>query len=116
MGRREEAGRRAGDLVETSQHTYVNPWFLAMAHVAIGEIDTAFQYFRLAFDERNSHALWFGTDPKLRVLHHDPRYLALLREMNPEMADSIVRSLQADRAIGRTPGARSGSDINRPEH
>jgi tetratricopeptide (TPR) repeat protein len=115
MGRMEEARRRAGDLLQRSQQTYVNPWFLAMAHVAIGEVDTAFQYFRQAFDERNSHALWFGTDPNLRALHRDPRYLALLREMNPEMAETIVRSRRADRAVMGTPGALSTSDVRRSE-
>jgi hypothetical protein len=36
--------------------------------------------------------LWFGTEPKLRVLHRDPRFDALLRQMSPAMADRIASS------------------------
>jgi DNA-binding transcriptional LysR family regulator len=89
-GRANEARRLVHDLVETSRTTHVKPWFLAMAHVAIGEIDTAFTYFERCFAERDTWTIWFGTEPRLRPLHRDPRYLALLRRMSPEMAETIA--------------------------
>ena len=91
-GRTDDARRLARDLVELSRSSYVKTWFLAMVHVAIGDLDTAFQYFEQSFAERDTWTIWFGTDPKLRPLHGDPRFIALLRTMSPEMADKIASS------------------------
>ena len=76
-GRADEARRRVEDFVQRSHTTWVNPWFLAMAHVAIGELDIAFRYFEQCFAEHITWTIWFSTEPKLRGLHRDPRFLAL---------------------------------------
>ncbi len=108
-GRADEARRLAHDLVETSRTTHVKPWFLAMAHVAIGEIDTAFTYFDQGFAERDTWTIWFGTEPRLRTLHRDPRYLSLLRPMSPEMADKIGASVGTDRTLPSNASAKVGT-------
>ncbi len=94
-GREDDAKRLARELTDASRAQYVKPWFLAMVHVAIGQIDTAFEYFEQSFAERDGWTIWFGTDPKLRALHRHPRFMALLRSMSPTMADKIALSVHS---------------------
>jgi hypothetical protein len=53
-----------------------------MCHIALGEIDEAFVYFEKAFDEHSPWVIWFATEPKLKLIHDDPRFLELLRSYN----------------------------------
>jgi hypothetical protein len=85
----------ATDLRDRSRTTYVKPWFLAMVHATIGDLDAAFRYFEQSFAEGDAWTIWFGTEPKLRSIHGDPRFMALLRRMNPEMADRLSRQRHA---------------------
>jgi serine/threonine protein kinase/tetratricopeptide (TPR) repeat protein len=69
-------------LESLAAETYVKPYFLGMAYVALSDLDTAFAYFEKAFAEHDPWLTWFGTEPKLKSLHSDPRYIKLLRSMN----------------------------------
>jgi serine/threonine protein kinase/Tfp pilus assembly protein PilF len=82
---RELEARRVLDEMETlAANGYVKPYFLAMAHVAVGETDAAFEYFEQSFNEYEPWLLWFGTEPMLESLHDDPRFVRFLERMkNP---------------------------------
>lgn len=97
-GREAEARQVVRDLSAAAQTTFVKPFFLAMAHVAVGEVDAAFDLFEQSFAERDSWVLWFGTEPRLRQLHRHPRFLSLLRRMSPAMADRVAASLAPEAA------------------
>lgn len=66
-------------LKQTEAEHYMKPYFMAMAYVAAGEYDTAFEWFERAVEERNEWMIWFGVEPKLDSIRHDPRYRDLLR-------------------------------------
>jgi serine/threonine protein kinase/Tfp pilus assembly protein PilF len=59
---------------------YIKPYFIALAHVALGEMDAAFELLEKALEERDPWLVWFGTEPKLAVLHQDSRYLRLFEQ------------------------------------
>ena len=67
-------------------------FFAAMANVAIGEYDTALDFFEKAVDEKNEWLIWFGVEPKLDPIRDDPRYLKILRAINNPLADEPSRS------------------------
>jgi serine/threonine protein kinase/tetratricopeptide (TPR) repeat protein len=69
-------------LERLAAETYVKPYFIGLAHVALAKLDTAFSYFETSSAEHDAWLTWFGTEPKLKHLHHDPRYIALLRKMD----------------------------------
>lgn len=79
-GQMEKARTVVERLVERSKTSYVTPYFLAMAHVAIGENDPAFEYFEKAFEENNQWLLWIGTEPKLKEIRKEERFLNLFRQ------------------------------------
>ncbi len=76
-------------LENLAAETYIKPYFLGMAHVALGNLDTAFTYFEKAFAEHDPWLIWFASEPKLKHLHHDPRYIKLLRSMNSPIFDRL---------------------------
>jgi serine/threonine protein kinase/Tfp pilus assembly protein PilF len=83
-GRAEEARAVLDDIRALAARSYVKPYFLALAHVAAGDRDAAFEYFEQSFAEQEPWLIWFGTDPMLECLHDDPRFLSLLERMkNP---------------------------------
>ncbi|HLM02616.1 MAG TPA: hypothetical protein VK400_16300, partial [Pyrinomonadaceae bacterium] len=81
-GETAQARRVLGDMQERAAAGYVKPYFLAMAHVAVGDRDRAFEYFEQSYDEHEPWLIWFGTEPMLESLHDDARYVELLERMN----------------------------------
>jgi tetratricopeptide (TPR) repeat protein len=65
-----------------SNSIYVPPYFLGMAHLAVGNVDLCFEYLDKARVERSPWAIWIGTEPKLDAVRDDPRYLRLLQATN----------------------------------
>lgn len=70
----------------------VKPYFMAMAFAAVGDLDEAFALFREAHRKHDPWMLWFGTEPMLKPLRKDPRYLEILREMRNPIADREITS------------------------
>ena len=77
--RRDEAQAVLREIKKSAAKTYVKPYFLAMAHVALEEYDAAFEYFEKTFAERDPWITWFGTEPKLDCLRNDERFIKLFR-------------------------------------
>ena len=78
-GRIDEARAVLNELKESARHAYVVPYFIAVCCVALGEIDEAFRYFEMAFDEHSPWVIWFATEPKLKLIHDDARSIELVR-------------------------------------
>ena len=89
-GQIEKARRLVRDVDEKSETTYVQPYFLATLHVAVGEIDRAFEYFEKAYQERSHWLLWFGTEPKFDSIRDDERYIELFRRMNNPLIEKQI--------------------------
>jgi TolB-like protein/Tfp pilus assembly protein PilF len=91
VARHEEARRVLDEIKTLAASSYVKPYFLAMAHVAVGELDRAFEYFEQSFEENEPWLLWFGTDPMLESLHGDWRFVDLLERMNNPIAERFKK-------------------------
>jgi Flp pilus assembly protein TadD len=82
-GKPSEASALYYELVERSSHTYVPLPHLALTAEAGGHREEALAFARRAWDEREPpfilHARHF---PEYRTLRADPRFAAILREMN----------------------------------
>jgi len=75
------------ELVNRASRGYVSPSHLALTAEAAGEHEDAMTLARRAWDEREpSFILWARHFPQYRPLHSDPRFAAILREMDsPEL-------------------------------
>ena len=71
------------ELMDRVSRSYVSPAHLALTAEAAGEREEAIAFARRAWDEREpSFILWARHFPQYRALHSDPRFAAILREMN----------------------------------
>ena len=66
---------------ERSQQTYVQPMWLAVIHVALGEKDQAFDWMQKAFEDRSAWLVYLKVDPLFDPVRSDPRFTDLLRRV-----------------------------------
>ena len=71
------------ELLDRTSQRYVSPSHLALTAEAAGQHEEAMAFARRAWDEREpSFILWARHCPLYRPLHSDPRFAAILREMD----------------------------------
>jgi hypothetical protein len=58
------------------------PWNIACFYGSRNNADQAVQWLERAYRQHNGGMSQLKIEPMLRSLRHDPRYKALLREMN----------------------------------
>ena len=82
-GKPAEARSLHRELMDRVSRGYVSPAHLALTAEAAGEREEAIAFARRAWDEREpSFILWARHFPQYRTLHSDPRFAAILREMD----------------------------------
>jgi TolB-like protein/Flp pilus assembly protein TadD len=83
-GRTGEALTLLEELRARARKQYVPSWSFAAIHLGLGEMDTAFDWFEKAVDEREPLMLHFHVHPNYDPVRAHPRYAPLLRKMNLE--------------------------------
>jgi TolB-like protein/Flp pilus assembly protein TadD len=77
-GNRADALRTLERLIAHSAERYVSPYELGLIYEALGDRDQAFASLEQAFAERSPWLIYLAREPRLRHLHGDPRFDALL--------------------------------------
>jgi len=85
-GLRDEAERVRKEMIATAKNNYVKEYFLALAHVALRDYETALDCLEKAAAERDPWLVWFGTEAKLDPLRDHPRFVKLFRSTNNPLA------------------------------
>src|SRR5580658_6095350 len=80
-GNRADALRTLERLTAQSAERYVSPYELGLIYGALGDRDQAFALLDQAFAERSPWMVYLAREPRLRHLHGDPRFDALLARM-----------------------------------
>jgi serine/threonine-protein kinase len=60
---------------------YVNAYSVAVVYAALGDLGEAWRWLNTGFEERAWHITSLGVDPKLDVLHDDPRFIDMVRKI-----------------------------------
>ena len=84
----------AADLERVRRTEYVDAFFVALLHDALGRPDDAFQELELAFQENSVMFFLMDVDPKLDGLRADPRF-APLRDRVFSVPDAVGRAMSA---------------------
>ena len=78
FGMEEEARRILEQLQQRSQSEWVDPWNVALIHVALGEYDRAFELLRECIEVGSMSTLFIKNDPLVDPLRSDPRFQEIL--------------------------------------
>ena len=81
-GRFDEARARLARLREMAQTHYVSPYFLAVIHGYLGEVEEALAQVEEAVRIGDAWVCWLAVDPQLDALLTDPRFTELARRTN----------------------------------
>ena len=80
-GKTSDARRIVTQLNALSKQAYLDPYFLAEIHTALGDRDQAFQELEKAYEQRSSWLVWLKVEPKFDSLRDDARYTSLLKRI-----------------------------------
>jgi hypothetical protein len=73
-----------------SMGTYTCPYESAVAYLSIGDTERAFALLNESVEKRSNCLMFLRSDPRMKVLHQDPRYQVLLTRVG--LDDLAVRS------------------------
>lgn len=76
-----EARKILGQLRERSQQTYVQPTWVAVIYIGLGEKNQGFNWLQKAYEDRSSWLVYLQVDPLFDSVRSDPRFIALLRRV-----------------------------------
>jgi TolB-like protein/Tfp pilus assembly protein PilF len=80
-GKEREARALLADLVQMSHSRYVPPFWLAMAHVGLGNHPEALACLEHACEDPDDSLICIRIFPFLDPLHREPRFIGVLRKM-----------------------------------
>ena len=80
-GRHDDARGMLTQLKESSTHSYVPPYYLAMISAVLGDKDQAFAWLEKSYQERSGWVPWLKQDPLADSLRTDARFSDLLRRV-----------------------------------
>ena len=80
-GKKSEARKILEALQKLTARRYVAPYYIAMAHLALGDVAKAFDWLEKAFEEHSTYLSNIKADPGLDSLRSDPRFLKLVRRV-----------------------------------
>lgn len=72
---------RSADVKKMAQETYVAPMQMAFAYARLGQNDEAMRWLAKAYQTHDPGLIRLHCESDLNGLHHDPRYLALVKQM-----------------------------------
>ena len=84
IGRKDEATKLLGQILDISKSRYVDPYYFALIHLGLGDREAALSALEKSFEELNGNTLeYIRTDPFLDPLRGDPRFEALAEKIVP---------------------------------
>jgi adenylate cyclase len=79
-GKKVQAQRILEELKEKARREYVTPVALALAHLAVGDVDATFMWLD-KLEEHSPKLIWINTNASFDPLRGDPRFQQLLRKI-----------------------------------
>jgi len=77
-GNKEEARRMLAELTAERAERVVSAWGIMALHASLGDVDDAFKWLDIAFDENASGLILLRVHPRLDPIRNDPRYPPLV--------------------------------------
>ena len=69
------------DLQERAKREFIDPYYIAIVYLGLGEQEQTFAWLDRAYEERSFLLPWLKVEPKFDRLRSDPRFLSQLRRV-----------------------------------
>lgn len=79
LGRRDEVSALLAEMTTRAARQYTPGYAFGVVHALLGDSDQAFYWLGRAVEARDLDLTMLPTDRRLKILHKDPRFAALLR-------------------------------------
>ena len=83
-GRCDEARVALNELLKLSTGRFVPPYHIALVYHGLGEQDETFAWLERGFQQRDPKMTFLKVEPKWNNLRSEPRFIALIKQMNFE--------------------------------
>lgn len=83
-GRKNDALKILDELLEASQREYIEPVFIAMIYLGLGDKENTIAWLTKAVDLRSPYVLNLKVEPLFDPIRSDPRYVELCRKVGLE--------------------------------
>jgi TolB-like protein/Flp pilus assembly protein TadD len=80
-GNKEKALQVIDEFQELSLSRYIDPSYIALINIGLGEINEAFKWLEKAYEDRSFLLIWLRVDPVFESLRSDSRFQDLLKRM-----------------------------------
>jgi TolB-like protein/Flp pilus assembly protein TadD len=80
-GKRARAQQILDEFEEKARREYVTPIALALAHMAVGDLDGTFAWLEEMYEEHHPELIWMNQQPRYDRLRGDPRWHELMRKI-----------------------------------
>lgn len=80
-GQRAEAQKMLQELQGRATHDYIDPYYIAIIYLGLGEANQAFAWLDKAYANRSFWLLWLKVEPKFDQLRSDARFVDLVRRV-----------------------------------
>ena len=80
-GKAKEARATLARLAQASREQYVSAYYIALVHVALGDLETGLDWLERAYDEQSAWIGYMKVDPRLDPVRVQPRFQRLLRRL-----------------------------------
>ena len=81
FGRRSEADKLLGQMIDRAQHGYIAPFHMAVIYAGLGETNRTLAWLEKGHEERSTWMVWLKVDPRFDSMRSDPRFQGLLRHL-----------------------------------
>ena len=81
-GKVDKARAMLQELTKTAETQHVSAIIFAQLYAALGDKAQALSALERAYETRSKMLHWTGRDPVFKVLHGEPKFAALLQQMN----------------------------------
>ena len=112
-GKTSEAQREIAKLRDQAKAAYVDPYFVSLIYLGMGEEQLTLQWLNRAYAGRSPFLISISTEPKWKAMIQRPGLQAFLAKMTPQADVRLDRSLVSPSGLGVTPEAMR-SDRSQP--
>jgi len=90
LGRIPEAREELRRALELEKQQYVPALDIAGIHASLGELELAFPWLERAYVDRSTNIALLAYDPTFDALHGDPRFVALVEQINARKRKDLL--------------------------